>query len=216
MTPTLYVTDVETTGLDERVNEIIELSLARINDDVQKTFYIQPTNFDVIEEAALRINGHKIEDLRRGFFVDEETKETIVYQKPMKALVQIEQFLMEDCVTAMERFLVGQNVNFDRGFLLQLWARQGQAETYPFGRMYLDTMQIAIFLDYVNGIGRQSYHLGGLVKDLEIKKEKAHRAANDVRMTKDLFFKLIEMAKKLGTGVDISKLTTNEDPVRSK
>lgn len=211
MTPTLYVTDTETTGLDNRVHEIIELSLSRINDDVQKTFYIQPTNFDVIQEDALRINGHKIEDLRRGFFVDEETKETIVYLKPPKAIVQIEQFLMDDCVTALERFLVGHNVNFDRDFLLQFWARNNQSETYPFGRMYLDTMQIAVFIDYVNGIGRDSYHLGGLVRDFEIKKEKAHRAANDVRMTKNVFFKLVEMAKKLGTGENISK--TNEDPV---
>lgn len=212
----LYVADTETTGTDCKLHDIVELSLYRLSDNAQKTFFIQPTHWDTIEEAALRVNGHKLEDLKRGFRLEEDGTKTI-YQKPEKALVDIETFLMEDLVTAMERALVGHNITFDRGFLQELWARCSQAETYPFGRMYLDTMQIAFFLDYVNDSIRDGgYHLGGVVKAWEVKKEKAHRADADVRMTKDVFLKMVAAAKKMagltmadlvGTPVEAPKKT---------
>lgn len=196
MTHVIYVTDVETTGTDERVHEIIEISLLRMNDGLQKTFLMQPTNFDVIEEAALRVNGHKLEDLKRGFAVDPTTNEKRVYGKREEVLVEIEQFLLDDCVTSPERVLVGHNVQFDIRFIQALWEVCGQKETYPFGRMYIDTMQVAVFLDFASDHDRQGgYHLNGLVKDLEVKKEKAHRADADVRMCRDVLLKQVEFVK---------------------
>lgn len=192
----LYVLDAETTGTDERIHDVIELSLYRMTDNAQKTFYIQPTNWDSIQEDALRVNGHKLEDLKRGFRINEDGSKT-VYNRPDNALVEIEQFLMEDLVTAAERALVGHNVTFDIRFIKELWRRSGQEDTYPFGRMFMDTMQIAFFIDYVKGATRDGgYHLNGVVKAYEVKKEKAHRADADVRMTKDVFLKLIEAVKQ--------------------
>jgi len=211
----LYVADTETTGTDERIHDVIELSLLRLSDNAQKTFYIQPVNWDTIEDAALRVNGHKLEDLKRGFRLEEDGTRTL-YLKPMAALVEIENFLMEDLVTAMERALVGHNIGFDKAFLLELWRRCGQAETYPFGRMYLDTMQIAFFLDYVNDSIRDGgYHLGGVVKAWEVKKEKAHRADADVRMTKDVFLKMVGAAKKMA-GLTMADLVGTPAPAVKK
>lgn len=191
----LYVADCETTGTQDN-NEIIEFSLLRVSDSSQKTFFIQPTRWDCVQEDALRINGHSLQDLKNGFRIEEDGSKTI-YMKPQKALVAIEQFLMEDFASAPDRVLVGQNTQFDIRFLQAMWRSLGQEDTYPFGRMYLDTMQIAFFLDYVNGVEKEGgYNLAGLVKALEVKKEKAHRAENDVRMTKDVFFKLVESCKK--------------------
>lgn len=197
----LYVLDTETTGTDERIHDVIELSLYRLTDNSQKTFYIQPVNWDTIQEDALRVNGHKLEDLKKGFRLNEDGTKT-VYNPPQKALVEIEQFLMEDLVTAAERGLAGHNVTFDIRFLQELWRRGGQEDTYPFGRMFLDTFQIAFFIDYVNNAVRDGgYHLNGVVKAYDVKKEKAHRADADVRMTKDVLLKLVEAAKKLGAPV---------------
>lgn len=193
----IYVADTETTNLDPLKGDIIELSLLRLRDGEQKTFFIQPVNWENIQEEALRINGHDLQEMINGFRVEDDGTKTI-YQKPEKALVEIEKFLMSDSCPSSERVLAGQNIGFDIRFLQELWARNGQKETYPFGRMYLDTMQIAFFLDYVNNVEREfGYSLSNLVKYYEVKKEKAHRAANDTRMTRDVFLKLCEASKKM-------------------
>lgn len=186
----LYVIDTETTGIDANLNEVVEFSLYRLSDDKQKTFCLKPHNVDAIQPDALRVNGHKLEDL-----LWKTDHGRAFYLEPAKALPLIENFLMEDLVTSNERVLVGQNVQFDVQFLKKLWAMNGQADTFPFSHQYLDTMQIAVFLDYINGVERQGYHLGGLVKGFEVKKEKAHRADADVRMTKDLFLKQVQFVK---------------------
>ena len=47
---TLYITDVETTGLDSRIHDIIEMSLLRLSDNIQKTWRLKPLNPDASEE----------------------------------------------------------------------------------------------------------------------------------------------------------------------
>ena len=142
----IYVLDTETTGLNNHIFDVIELSIYRLKDDAQKTWLIQPTNPNNFEPTALRINGHKIEDLRH------ETKQgRELYQDPHKVIVDIENWLMEDEVPAGHRLCVGQNVSFDIGHLEQLWLKCGSKDTYPFGRRYLDTMVIELFLDYCKG-----------------------------------------------------------------
>ena len=59
----IYVVDVETTGLDDRANDVIELSMHRLTDDVQKTWCLKPINVNNIDPDSLRINGHKLENL---------------------------------------------------------------------------------------------------------------------------------------------------------
>ena len=49
--------DTETTGLDSRKYDIVELSLYRLKDDVQKTWIIKPINPQNYDLEALKING---------------------------------------------------------------------------------------------------------------------------------------------------------------
>ena len=58
-----YVCDTETTSLDNSVGDIIELSLFRLSDNVQKTWCLKPLNFDGIDMGALKVNGHKYDDI---------------------------------------------------------------------------------------------------------------------------------------------------------
>jgi DNA polymerase III epsilon subunit-like protein len=186
----IYVIDTETTGLNYLTNEIIEISLHRLSDNATKTVCIQPQNFASIEERALAVNGHKLEDLQHKTDHGRAT-----YIKPSQAIIEIENFVMEDCVTAAERVVAGQNSKFDIDFMKQLWKSAGSESTYLFGRHYLDTQQIAFFLDLITGNKRKYYNLGSLADDFGIKKGKAHTAAGDVDTTVQLLHKQMEFVK---------------------
>jgi len=58
-----WVLDVEATGLVAADHDVIELSLLRMKTGHQKTWKIKALNFETIDDVALRINGHKKEDI---------------------------------------------------------------------------------------------------------------------------------------------------------
>lgn len=189
---TLYVADVETTGLDSRTHDVIELSLLRLSDGVQKTWFLKPFNPDQAESVALRINGHKLEDLKQ---LTKHGKDT--YKDPNTTLVEIENWIQEDGCPAEDRILVGQNIAFDRDMLQQLWNKCNAKDTYPFGRRSLDTMQLEFFMDLCKGTMAEGYSLGNLTKKYGVKNEKAHSADADVRATKEVFEKQVEFFKSV-------------------
>jgi len=189
---TIYVLDTETTGLDSHKYDVIELSLYRLNDDAQKTWLIQPTNLENYEPAALRINGHKLEDLRH------ETREgRELYKDPNDVIVDIENWLMEDGVPSGQRLCIGHNVSFDLERLEQLWIKCNSKDTYPFGRRYMDTMVIELFLDYCKGDFANYYNLNTIIKKYGVKNDKAHTAASDTKATKEVFIKQVKYFKEI-------------------
>jgi DNA polymerase III alpha subunit (gram-positive type) len=188
-----YVADVETTGLDSRLNDVIELSLYRLGsggpEESQKTWLIRPINFDNIGADALRINGHKLEEIKR-------------YPEASKVIVEIENWLAEDGATTFQRSLLGQNVSFDKDMLEQLWKKCESKDSFPFGRRSLDTMCIELFLDFCKGQYAEGYSLSNLVKKYGVTNTKAHTAAADVLATKQVFEKQVEYFQKLIKGSD--------------
>lgn len=188
----IYIADVETTGLDSRKNDIIELSLFRLNDSASKTWCIKPINLENIESAALRINGHKLEDLRHETRIGKDR-----YLDPQKTIIEIENWILEDNVPNEKRILCGQNISFDKDMLEQLWSKCNSLDTFPFGRRLLDTMQIEFFLDWCKGTMAEGYSLSNLTKKYGIKNEKAHTAEADVKATKEVFEKQVEFFKKI-------------------
>lgn len=200
----IYCVDTETTGFDPIVNDVIELSIYRLNDDIQKTWCLKPFNKDGIEQGALRVNGHKREDL-----VGETKFGRDTYLDPNKVLVEIENFLMEDNSLSEDRILLGQNPSFDKLFMEHLWKKCNTFGSFPFGRKIIDTIQIVLLMDLAIGHKRDAYGLGSLVKDFDIKKDKAHRADSDTRMTKDLWLKLLDIAKEaFGNSELLKKINT--------
>ena len=197
----IYISDVESTGLDKDKNEIIELSMLRLfldgsKEDEQKTWLIKALKPETIEEEALKINGHKREDI---LCMSSYGKEN--YIEPSIVLPQIENWIAEDDMTSSDRVLGGQNIRFDFDMMESTWNRFDSISTFPFqtghNRLTVDTKELALFIDIIAGKRRKFYNLGSLVKDYGIKKEKAHRADADVRMTKDLLLKQIEPFKKV-------------------
>lgn len=187
-----YVTDIETTGLDSHVHDVIELSMYRLGDDASKTWCLKPLNPDHIDPVSLRINGHKLEDITHK---TKEGRER--YLEASKVIVDIENWISEDGFPAEKRFLVGQNVSFDKDRLEQLWIKCDSKDSFPIGRRVMDTMIVELFFDFCKGQFAEGYSLNNLVKKYGIKNEKAHTAEADVKATKEVFEKQVEYFKSL-------------------
>src|SRR5208283_3618924 len=173
-----YGCDTETTGLDSVRNDVIELSLYRILDDVQKTWLIKPINIDNIDVGALRVNGHKMENLKG---LTKEGRE--IYLEASSVIIEIENFLAEDGVPTENRCLIGHNIAFDKAMLEQLWKKCNAFDSFPFGRRVLDTMIQELYLDFCKNDFAEGYSLKNLSKKYEVKNEKSHSAAADTKCT---------------------------------
>ena len=189
---TLFHCDIESTGLSPYTYDIVELSLYRSSDDVQKTWCLKPFNLENIDTGALRINGHKLEDIthRTKYGVD-------TYLDPNKVIVEIENWVAEDNVPSANRVLCGANSGFDKGMLDQLWIKCNSPETFPFGRRYIDIQQIEFFLNMCQGEMLESYSLFSIAKKYGIKNEKSHTAASDTMAAKQVFDKQVEFFRKV-------------------
>jgi DNA polymerase III epsilon subunit-like protein len=188
----LYVIDTETTSLDHDRQDIIEFSAYRMNDNIQKTWRIKATNAEFITEDALRVNGHKREDILHQTQYGRE-----MYGEPSRVLAEIENWMMSDGFMPNERVFIAHNAIFDLLALRNFWKRHGAIDTFPFGDrpLIIDTRQIEIFSDVATNSKTEYYNLGYLVEKYKIGKEKAHTAAGDVLMTKDL---VLHHLKKFG------------------
>lgn len=198
-----YIIDTETTGTDPIRHDIIEVCFWRLGDAESKTWWLTPLSPENIEEEALQINKHLREDILH------QTKEgREKYKHPSEVLPEIEMWLMEDGAAAEERVFIGQNPMFDYEFLLALWRKMKAEKEFPFGYWIpnrdgsernqgyiMDTMQLARLIDVCTGKKRARYGLGALVKDFSVTKSTAHRADGDVKMTKELYEKIIAVLK---------------------
>lgn len=184
--------DTETTGLDPVKHDVIELSIIRLKDNVQKTWLIKPINPENYEPIALKVNGHKLEDIQHKTKSGKE-----LYKDPSKVIVEIENWLSEDLLPSEKRCLIGHNISFDKLMLEHLWKKCDAYDSFPFGRRFLDTMVIELFMDYCKGQFEPAYNLGTIIKKYNVKNEKAHSADADTRATKEVFVKQAEVLSKL-------------------
>lgn len=192
----IYVGDTETTGMDPALHDVIEISLCRFSMDSpdnrdQRTWFLKALNPTTIQEEALQVNGHKREDIIHFTQAGKEK-----YKEPSDVVVDIENWIMEDDASVMDRMLVGQNIAFDIQMLKELWRRVNAVDTFPWdvdrGKRVLDTQGICNFIDLCTGRRRRYTNLGTLIKAFGVKKRVAHRAEDDVAMTTDLLVKMLE------------------------
>jgi DNA polymerase III alpha subunit (gram-positive type) len=196
----INVVDTETTSLSPITGEIIELSIMRFylsNPEVieQKTWCIKALNEEGIEDAALKVSGHKKDDI---LWKTEEGKQ--LYKHPVEVIPDIERWIVTDDMSAHDRIFAGQNPMFDFEFMLETWKRNNALDSFPFvhghNKLVVDTKMLTMIIDLCMGKKRKKYSLGNLISDFGIKKGKAHRADEDVRMTKDLLVKQLQGISK--------------------
>jgi DNA polymerase III alpha subunit (gram-positive type) len=189
MKKVLYVCDTETTGLDYLENDIIELSLIRLNNGEQETWKIRPTDFSTIQVKALEVNNTNINDL----------KNPEIYMEVDKVLPLIENWIVDDGCSLYDRVLVGHNIQFDFNFMLSMWEKANTAETFPFSRFgnLIDTKGLVLLYDYLSEKDESKYNLAACVKRFGLQKRAFHGAAEDTAATKDLFEYLCKQLRSI-------------------
>jgi len=175
--------DVETTGLDPKENDIIQLSgMIEIDNEIKDTFNfkMQPYNWNSISDEALKINNTTIEDLKS-------------YEDPN---IQYKKFrsILDKYVSKfdkLDKFIAaGYNVRFDIDFLKEYFIKNNNSYLFSYiGGYSLDVYQIVIALYHLN-LKREypvkNFKLETLAQDegIEIK---AHDALSDVEATRELY-----------------------------
>lgn len=113
----LYL-DVETTGLNPSINDIVQLACIPVIDGVeQKSFnqFCQPLNWSAIEQEAVKVHGIT-EEMMRGY--------------------QSQSQLLKNLVDYLKSFgtkftIAGYNCNFDKSFIGAAFSKNGLGSDYP-------------------------------------------------------------------------------------
>lgn len=171
-TTNLAFVDLELTGLNPHVHEILEIGLIRVK---------QP-KLDVIEEWETKVKPEHIEtadpdSLKVNGYTDEEWKDAPTLDEALKIFLP----KVEGAI------LVGQNVAWDWWFLKEaLLARNIPT---PFVRQLLDIHSIAYAK--LKNAPIEEFHLGQIADYLGISQPERHRALADARRAYEVYKKLL-------------------------
>lgn len=200
----LYL-DTETGGLDPKINPILQISgIIEIIDERSESIskFSQSSTFDfdlrlrphpsaVISPEALKINKLDPERLH-----DPERLEPIDAYKKLKSifLTYIDKYDKSD-----KFYLVGQNVHFDYGFLLELWNRQGDGYLGSFIHYHkIDLIALTASMRLAGklptGPELPSMKLEALCRYFKMT-EQTHDSMSDIRQTREIFVRYLEFLK---------------------
>jgi len=180
--------DVETTGLDAQKHDIIQLAyIIEINGEIKEegSFKCQPFDGNTIDAKALEINKTTIKDLR-------------TYPTPQKGynyLITILDKYIDKYNKEDKFFPAGKNVRFDVDFLKQFFYKNNNKYYGAYFNYHLVNIDSLLYiLDYQGLINLESYKLATVAKYFGIDFN-AHDAGEDIRTTRQVFYKLLEYLK---------------------
>ncbi len=181
--------DVETTGLDSSINEIIQLACIIEVDGIvkeRKEWKVRPNDFNNINPEALQVTGFTIEQLK----LFPESK--FVFLEFIKFLDKyIDKFDRSD------KFSIGAyNGKFDCDFLQNFFKKHNHKYygSY-FNYKLIDPLAIVRWLEYNQKLtGLENNKLETLARHFDIKID-AHDALSDIEATMVLERKLKEFLK---------------------
>ncbi len=169
--------DVETTGLNDDVAEIIELGvvIAKLKDGElvvtdQLDLKIHPKHLETAEPAALRINGYNEADWMFA----------VTLEDAMKSFAE----------KTDGAIFVAHNVTFDYGFIDQAFKKTGIENKMHYHK--IDTIALA-FGVLINNDDMNKFSLKALTEYYGIENKKAHSAFADAYATYELFKKLLNL-----------------------
>ena len=160
-----YILDSETSGLSEKIHEVVEISIIRAIDKMQLTQTIRAEHPETASIDALRITGKTLHDIKQGMSKEEAVKE-------------FEDFLSEDGSTPNGRCIIAHNQPFDMRFLHKLWDKCNK--DFP-ANLWIDTIQLTKDYQKKNGL-KGSAKLASACDLMGIKKVAGlHNAKSDTR-----------------------------------
>ncbi len=177
LTQPIAFVDIETTGLNRDIHEIIELGLivARMKEGElvivdELDIKIQPKNIAVAEPQALRVNGYNEADWLFATTLEDAMK---VFAEKTKGAI-----------------FTAHNVTFDYGFIESALTKTGIQNEMHYHK--LDTISLAFGVLHTNDdIGKLS--LRALCEKYGIENKKAHSAYADTHALYDIFKKLLNL-----------------------
>lgn len=180
--------DVETTGLNPRVNDIVQLAgIIEIDGEIKERFNyrIQPFSFENISQEALDITGNTIEGLKN------HTKPFVIY----KELINMFSRYVDKFNKADKFVPVGYNVNFDIGFLREWFIKNGDLYYGSWiNYKYVDPLAVFYMLESIGKVNYPDYKLSTVCEHLGFSID-AHDALSDISATRDVYKYLV---KQLG------------------
>lgn len=179
--------DVETTGLDTDLNEIIQLAgIIEIDNKIVEEFdlLMKPTDFANISSKALEVQKRTLSDIK-------------TYKDPSithKKLVEIFDKYINKFDREDKMAIGGYNVDFDIGFLFSFFKRNGHnflGSYIDFTRKY-DPLGVMYFLKSSGKYDGQNCKLETVANEFGIDLGKdAHDALADVIATKEIWEYLV-------------------------
>lgn len=179
--------DTETTGINPKVNEIIQFAAIIEIDGVVKEevdIRCQPTDWEHIDQSALDVNKVTIEQLKT--FDDPSimaTKINALFDK-----------YIDKYDTSDKFYPAGHNVQFDLDFLQAFWNKH--ISKYGTGSYQnwrsLDSRVFANFLNVSGKLDVPDIKLGTICKHWGIEID-AHDALNDIRAARQVIKKMMSM-----------------------
>jgi DNA polymerase-3 subunit epsilon len=188
MTKLLFL-DTETTGTLPDKNGIIQIAgIVEINETVKEefNFKVKPFESQIIEDAALAVNGITREQIA------EFPEPVEVYNK---VLAIFDKYINR--YNKQDKFdMVGHNVQFDYSFLNEWFLRNGNKYLYAYinyGR--IDTVGLSAALRSTGLMKVENLKLASVAKHFSIELN-AHDAMSDVRVCRDIYYRFTELLMK--------------------
>lgn len=182
----LLFIDVETSGLDPKKNDILELGIIiEINGIIKERhdIYMQPFNYEALDKKALEVNNFTIEQIRK--FAHPRTVYPILSQMFSK---YVNKYNKTDKFTPC-----GYNISFDLNFLAEFWNKN---DDQYFGSFIhwgqkLDAMTILSAMQYKGFHEFENIKLATVCKYFKIPLLDAHNALADITATRLLLQKVL-------------------------
>lgn len=186
----LCAIDTETTGLDPKVNDVIQVAIIPLGADLKPNKKIMPFNMHIkpmhpenISSHALRVNKKNImEIISKGI-------------DAFQAADLLDEWFERLHLGAKKRIIpVGHNYVFDMGFLKE-WLGELNYE-HLFHYHYRDTMRVALYLNdrAISSNSFPPYHnvsLTSMANRLGIDTSNAHDALEDCVITAEVYRRLV-------------------------
>jgi len=194
--------DLETTGLDHRTNEIIQIGAILLDTELREVSEYMSLVRPRWPERGVRddFNVYDYTGISRAVLAPERLFHIVVKEfetwilssiSPKNLAESPSRSLLQDVT------LFGQNVAFDAGMLKAEYSRIGMQ--YPFDFHTLNLESFYVFHNFITG-GKlpRSLHLKAIASACSISNAKAHDAVEDIRTTVACARKLIGEHKGSG------------------
>ena len=193
----IYI-DTETTGTDPERHGIIQLAgIVEINETKMQSFdyKIRPFPNDVLNEKALEVTGHTLEDMELIKTSGLCKTRTAYYESPSLVYLSFKSLLASyvDKFNKRDKFhIIGYNSRFDDGFL-RAWFKKNDDSPYAYGSYFwwpaIDVSNIAAEIYMENRKEFENFKLATVaaVSGITIDKGRTHDALYDVEITKELY-----------------------------